>query len=229
MSDATPRSNRSHEQSTSKASGLLSDPAQAEMRALAAQRAKDLDRLRALTMERDLLRFELAERNAAEARLLSKKRDRGYLADDDEDEVGRAPPIDGWLLKAGVIRARLRDETPIGKSLLGTILAAAALRFAKKAARERHYATAEVFYQVILLLAPRRFIWRQTGNMLAGQGLYAAAVECFDRAIQADEHDAAAWHARAMALRNAGERDEAVESFRRAGQIDPALAQPTKR
>lgn len=188
-----------------------------ELAALSAQRAQDLERLRQITLERDRLRFALAERNAEEARSLAPRTD---PAGDTDDPAER---IDGWLLKAPAVRAEIRDERR-NRSLLGKLVAWLALRLARRAARQRDYASAEVFYQVILLLAPRAFIWRQTGNMLAGQGLYAAAVDCFDQAIEANEKDAEAWHARGVALRRSGDRDEGTESIKRALQLDASLA-----
>ena len=221
MSDATPRT--SPGRGAGKASAKPADPLQAELAALTAQRAKDLERLRAITAERDRLRFELSERNAAESRSLAKKRERGNR-DEDEDDDDRVPPIDGWLLKAGVVRARLRSEAAPTASAFARVLASFALRFARSAAKRQDYATAEVFYQTILMLAPRAFIWRQLGNMLAGQGLYAAAVDCFDRALELDQNDAATWHARSQSLRRIDERDAAAESMRRAIELNASLA-----
>lgn len=187
----------------------------AELAALEAQREKDLARLRELVLERDRLRFALAERNAEEVENSVERRNADTAADEGLE-------IDGWLLKSAAVRAELRRER-IGRSLVGRLLAAITLRFARRAARRRNYATAEVFYQAILLLAPRPFIWRQTGNMLAGQGLYAAAVDCFNRAIEADENDAEAWHAKGTALRRIGEREAGTEALLHAIQLDPAL------
>lgn len=189
---------------------------QAELAALEAQREKDIARLRELVLERDRLRFALAERNAEEVESPAGSCNRNAAGDE-------IPEIDGWLLKSAAVRAELRRE-PANRSLVGRLLAAVALRFARRAARQRSYATAEVFYQAILLLAPRPFIWRQTGNMLAGQGLYAAAVDCFDRAIEADAYDAEAWHAKGVALRRSGEREAGTEAVLHAIQLDPALA-----
>lgn len=223
MSDVTPKASRSS--GAGKASATPADPLQTELAALMAQRAKDLERLRAVTADRDRLRFELAERNAAESGALARQRERGKRDDDDDEEDDdRVPAIDGWLLKAGVIRARARSEEAPKQSVFSRILASVILRFARKAAKRQDYATAEVFYQTILMLAPRAFIWRQLGNMLAGQGLYAAAVECFDRVLEVDQTDAATFHARGQSLRRCGERDAAAESLRRAIALDPSLA-----
>lgn len=190
---------------------------EAELEALTAQRAKDLERLREMTIERDRLRFELSERNGWEARELAGQSHDADEADDD------AAKIDGWLLKAAAVRALHRKEAP-ARSLMGRLLASLALRFARRAARRRDYASAEVFYQVILLLAPRAFIWRQTGNMMAGQGLYQAAIDCFDRAIEANENDAEAWHARGVAMRRSDDRHAGADSIRHALELDPSLA-----
>lgn len=189
----------------------------AELAALAAQRSRDLERLRLITTERDRLRYELAERNADEARFVART-SKSENQDDDLSEK-----VDGWLLKSPIVRAEIRDEKRV-RSLMGRVAASFALRFARHAAKRRDYATAEIFYQVILLLAPRTFIWRQTGNMLAGQGLFLAAVDCFDRAIETDENDAEAWYVRGVALRRSGDRNQGTESIKRALLIDPSLA-----
>jgi tetratricopeptide (TPR) repeat protein len=190
---------------------------EAELAALAAQRRRDLERLRLITTERDRLRYELAERNADEARSVART-SKSENQDDDLSEK-----VDGWLLKSPIVRAEIRDEKRV-RSLMGRVAASFALRFARHAAKRRDYATAEIFYQVILLLAPRPFIWRQTGNMLAGQGLFLAAVDCFDRAIETDENDAEAWYVRGVALRRSGDRNQGTESIKRALLIDPSLA-----
>lgn len=190
---------------------------EAELVALAAQRRRDIERLRLITTERDRLRYELTERNADEAR--SVARTSKYENQDDD----LSEKVDGWLLKSPIVRAEIRDEKRV-RSLMGRVAASFALRFARHAAKRRDYATAEIFYQVILFLAPRPFIWRQTGNMLAGQGLFLAAVECFDRAIETDENDAEAWYVRGVALRRSGDRNQGTESIKRALLIDPSLA-----
>jgi len=46
---------------------------EAELAALVAQRKNDLERLRLITTERDRLRYELAERNADEARFIARE------------------------------------------------------------------------------------------------------------------------------------------------------------
>lgn len=188
-----------------------------EFAALAAQRNSDLERLRLITTERDRLRYELAERNADEARCIARESKHENEAEDTIEKV------DGWLLKPPIIRSEIRDEKHVS-SILGRVVASFALRFARAAAKRRDYATAEIFYQVILLLAPRPFIWRQTGNMLAGQGLFAAAIDCFDRAIETDENDAEAWYIRGVALRRSGDRNQGAESIKRALLLDPSLA-----
>jgi tetratricopeptide (TPR) repeat protein len=190
---------------------------EAELAALVAQRTSDLERLRLITTERDRLRYELAERNADEARLIARE---AKHENEDDDAIEK---VDGWLLKPSIIRSEIRSEKPVS-SILGRVAASFALRFARHAAKRRDYATAEIFYQVILLLAPRPFIWRQTGNMLAGQGLFAAAIDCFDRAIEADENDVEALHARGVALRRSGDRNLGTDVIRRALLLDPSLA-----
>lgn len=190
---------------------------EAELAAVQAQRLRDQERLGHVTRERDRLRFELAERDAAEGGAARRM----GMAGDEEDG---APQIDGWLLKAGAERALLRGEPAPPATLLSRLTTSLLLRFARAAARGRHYATAEVLYQAILALAPRGFIWRQTGNMLAGQGLYAAAIDCFDRAIAFDANDSEAWHAKAVALRRADRADESMAAMHHALSLNPELA-----
>jgi Flp pilus assembly protein TadD len=60
--------------------------------------------------------------------------------------------------------------------------------------------------------------------MLAGQGLFAAAIDCFDRAIEADENDVEALHARGVALRRSGDRNLGADVIKRALLLDPSLA-----
>jgi tetratricopeptide (TPR) repeat protein len=129
------------------------------------------------------------------------------------------------LFKAGVERAKWRQEREIRSSVLARVTASLLLRFAKAAARDSHYATAEVFYQAIILLKPRSFVWRQTGNMLAGQGLFRAAIDCFDRAIALDDNDAAAWHAKAIAWRRLDDAEESRKAMKQAIALLPSLGE----
>lgn len=190
-----------------------------ELAALSDQRRQELEVLRLVSLERDRLRFELSERNAM--RDDSRLKD-GRLANDDEEDDD-TPEVDGWLLKPGVERAKLRQEPVVASSWLTRLTASLLLRFARLAARERQYATAEVLYQAIILLAPRGFVWRQTGNMLAGQGLFMAAIDCFSRAIEIDNNDGAAWHAKAMAWRRLDRPEESREAMQQALALDPSL------
>lgn len=178
------------------------------------QRKADLDRFRRLTHSFDRLTFQLAERDAELAGLdtnatLSK---------------GSVPAVEAFQLHPAAIRSKLRDEQSHKSTLIGRLTAALILRFAREAARRRNYARAEALYQAILLLAPRPFIWRQMGNMLAGQGLFHAAVDCFDRTIELDEYDAEAWHARAVALKRLGRTDESSVSAQHAIALEPLMA-----
>lgn len=177
------------------------------------QRIQDQTRLRQVTRERDRLKFELVERDALEAKALKIS----------AAGAGELATIDVWGLKPGVERAKLRDEPPISVSTVSRLTASLLLRFARAAARSQRYATAEVLYQAIILLAPRGFVWRQTGNMLAGQGLYLAAVDCFERAIELDKNDSEAWHAKGMALRRADRAEEGMMALKRAFALNPEL------
>lgn len=190
-----------------------------ELAALSDQRRHELEVLQLVSLERDRLRFELSERNAV--RDDSRLKD-GRLVDDD---VEAPPDVDGWLLKPGVERAKLRQEPTIVGSWLARLTASLLLRFARVAARERQYATAEVLYQAIILLAPRGFVWRQAGNMLAGQGLFMSAIDCFSRAIEIDNKDGAAWHAKAMAWRRLDRPEESREAMQQALALDASLRQ----
>lgn len=192
-----------------------------ELEMVRAQRLRDQARLGEVTKERDRLRFELAQRNAEDAKLARASSGHSHSEDDDEDALQK---IDGWLIKAGAERARLRDEAPFPSTLLSRLTANLVLRFARVAARDRRYATAEVLYQALILLRPRGFVWRQAGNMLAGQGLFSAATDCFERAIQIDAMDAQAWHAKAMALVRLGDADASKQALDRAVALDPGLA-----
>lgn len=195
---------------------------EAELAATRDQRLRDQARLSQVTRERDRLKFELAERNLEEARAMRiiALRQKG-LPTEEGDDVAQ---MDGWFLKGGAERARLRGEASAPKSILARLTASLLLRFARAAARNRHYARAEVLYQAIILLAPRGFVWRQTGNMLAGQGLYITAVDFFDQAIGYDEADHEAWHAKAVALRRASKPDESMMAMERAIALNPELA-----
>lgn len=178
------------------------------------QRKADLDRFRRLTHSYDQLTFKLAERDVELAGLdtnATRMKETG-------------PVIDTFQLHPAAIRSKLRDEQSHESTLVGRLTAALVLRFARHAARRRDYARAEALYQAILLLTPRPFIWRQMGNMLAGQGLFHGAVECFDRTIELDECDAEAWHARAVALKRLGRTDESGVSAQRAIELEPLMA-----
>ena len=97
------------------------------------------------------------------------------------------------------------------------------LRYARRSARRLDYARAEIFYQAILQLRPRPFLWRQLGNMLAGQGLYSAAIACFDTALESAPDDAETYFVAGVALRRLGERDRSETHFRRAIELDKKL------
>lgn len=190
-----------------------------QLAAVQQQRARDQVRLSQITKERDLLKFEVVQSAAASSKsgwIASP----GQAAEIEQDQQER---VDAWLLKPGAERARLRQEPAFRSSVVTRLTASLVLRLARVAARNRHYATAEVLYQAILCLAPRAFIWRQAGNMLAGQGLFNAAIDCFDQAIEIDEGDSEAWHARGVALRRLERSDESRESLARAFSLNPAL------
>lgn len=177
------------------------------------QRIQDQERLSQVTRERDRLKFELAERDAIDVRALKVS----------ASGVAELAPINEWGIKSGVERAKRRDEPAISGSIVARLTATLLLRFARAAAKSQRYATAEVLYQAITLLAPRGFVWRQTGNMLAAQGLYLAAVDCFDRALEFDETDSEAWHAKGMALRRADRTEEGMMALERAFALNPEL------
>ncbi|HEU5100214.1 MAG TPA: tetratricopeptide repeat protein [Roseiflexaceae bacterium] len=59
------------------------------------------------------------------------------------------------------------------------------------------------------------------GQMLLRQNQTHEALESFERALKADEHNHSAWLWRAMALTDMGRFDDALASYDRALQIDP--------
>ena len=184
------------------------------------QRTRDQMRLSMITKERDLLKFELAQSAVSDARPTWMTSPCHVT----EMEQHQPVNVDPWLLKPAAVRARLREEHIFPASVFTRLTASLLLRFARIAARNKHYAIAEVLYQTILFLAPRAFVWRQAGNMLAGQGLFSAAIDCFDQAILMDESDSEAWHARAVAFRRLDRDDESRQSLSRALSLDPSLA-----
>jgi len=186
-----------------------------ELAAVTEQRQEDHARLKLLTQECEMLRQELARRNAEEHKSGSKT---GGLIDDE-------PEIEGWQLLPAAARSVERKEQPVSGSLFDRLVAALLLRLARKAAKRQDYARAEIFYQAILQLRPRAFLWRQTGNMLAGQGLFTAAIDCFDRVIAATPEDGEAHLSRSNALRALHRNQEASESLRLALALNPALQQ----
>lgn len=192
---------------------------QARLDLLNGQRRADLDRLGRLSLQCDRLALQLAERDAELAGM------------DSNADLAKGRPhaaIDAFLLMPAAVRTLLRGEAPaLGSqttaSLASKIMSSVLLRYARAAAARRDYARAEAWYQAILLLTPRAFVWRQLGNMQAGQGLFAAAIESFDRAITLDDGDGEAWHAKARALKTLDRRDEANAALARALALKPAL------
>lgn len=62
------------------------------------------------------------------------------------------------------------------------------------------------------------------GQMLLRQNQAVEALDCFERSLQADENNHAAWLWRAMALTDLGRFNDAIESYDRALQLEPNSA-----
>ena len=184
-----------------------------ELAVVTAQRREDHARLCQLVQERNMLHQELARRNA------EVRKQAGNDVHSDADE----PPIEGWQLMPPAVRSIERGEQRVTDTWASRVLATWLLRFARKAAARRDYAQAEIFYQAILQLRPRPFLWRQIGNMLAGQGLFATAIFAFDHAIALAPDDAEAHFVRSNALGKIDRAHEAAESLVRALALNPAL------
>jgi tetratricopeptide (TPR) repeat protein len=191
-----------------------------QLAAVQQQRLSDQIRLAEITKERDLLRFERTQSvaDAANGVWMPGGQHRSHAGKKQQDS------IDPWLIKPAASRAQLRKEPAFDRSILTRITAHLVLRFARQAARNNHFAMAEVLYQAILFLAPRAFVWRQAGNMIAAQGHYEAAIDCFDQVIQIDQQDGEAWHARGVALQRLERIPESRESLARAFALQPDLA-----
>lgn len=196
------------------------------------QSARELEaRLAAVQAQReqDLARYGRAVRDLEWTRRELALRDKEHREDTVRDEAAeRNPEVRlglpaGWFMRAAALRAEQRAETPLGKGLLAGLWGALMLHFARRAARGRNYAQAEVFYQAALLFRPRPFLWRQLGNMQSAQGMFRQAVTSFDRALADAPGDAEAWFVKGQALLQLQEKQEADAAFAEAERLDPAL------
>ncbi|WP_010544157.1 tetratricopeptide repeat protein [Sphingomonas elodea] len=170
------------------------------------QRWREMERHKRIVLETQWLRAELRDRDAERAQEEARGQD-GSVAE----------------ICSPAVRTLRREEQPIRQNLLSRLLAALLLRFARRAARDRQYAQAEILYQAILLFRPRAFLWRQVGNMQAGQGLYDAAAENFRQAITADDKDGEAHLALGHALHQLHREAEAEAAFAKAISLDKRL------
>ena len=140
------------------------------------------------------------------------------------EEADETIETNKWQMLPPAIRSLQRQEEKHSNTKIDRFVAAWLLRYARKSARRMDYARAEIFYQAILQLRPRTFLWRQVGNMLAGQGLYSAAIACFDTAIDLAPNDAETHFVAGVALRRLGEKERSEICFRRAIELDEKLA-----
>lgn len=187
---------------------------EARLDAVQAQREEDLGRYRRAVQELEWLRQEVALRNAEASGEKSDK----HSSDDD------TRPIERWEIMPAAARSVRRGEKKLTASPLAWLYAKLFLRLARGAARRRDYATAEVFYQAVLYFRPRAFLWRQLGNMLAGQGLFRGAIQSFNQAIKMEPGDAEAWFVKSVALKRIGEADRSWKAHVKAVRLDPKLA-----
>jgi tetratricopeptide (TPR) repeat protein len=181
----------------------------AKLEAVQTQREYDLSRYARVVKEAEWLRYEVALRNA------EGSPDRRGI---DSSEIN-TPSLKLWDVMPAIARSLDRGETRQDAFPLAWLWAALFLRFARVAARRRDYATAEVFYQAVLHYRPRPFIWRQLGNMLAGQGLFYSAIQCFNQAINLNPHDAETWRVKSLAHKRVGEAEQSQEAHVKASHI----------
>lgn len=185
-----------------------------QLEAAQQQRRDDYERFGRAVRELDWLRRDL--------RLPVSGSGRGdhEVIDRPEDDICQ---VKIWELKAPAERAEIRKETRFAQSFFARIWAALLLHQARKAAKSLDYARAEIFYQAVLAFRPRGFLWRQVGNMMAGQGLYRSALQCFDCAIACDNGDAEAWFVKGVALLRLNEVDNARSAFATAISLNPGF------
>ncbi|MFZ2088977.1 MAG: tetratricopeptide repeat protein [Desulfobaccales bacterium] len=67
--------------------------------------------------------------------------------------------------------------------------------------------------------------YMKSGNLLAGEGKYAAAVDSYRKAIQMNPNSAEAYSLMGSALAEAGKSREAEEALRKAVSIKPTFAE----
>jgi YVTN family beta-propeller protein len=63
--------------------------------------------------------------------------------------------------------------------------------------------------------------WNKLGTELTRKGLYAEAIQCYDRALQINPDYIEAWLNRGLALYSQGKYEEAIKSYDRTINIDP--------